>query len=56
MSHAFGKPIGLAAQVRKGQELMYVDTDEKFVEAAKKAIKQAAYKFPLKVKIEVVKK
>jgi large subunit ribosomal protein L10e len=56
MSHAFGKPIGLAAQVRKGQELMYVDVDEKNVELAKKAIKQAVYKFPIKAHIEIVKK
>ncbi len=56
MSHSFGKPIGLAAQVRKGQEIMYVDTDEKHINAAKKAIKQATYKFPLKAQIEIVKK
>jgi len=56
MSHAFGKPIGLAARVRKGQEIMYVDTNEKFINAAKKAMKQASYKFPNKIQIEIVKR
>lgn len=56
MSHPFGKPIGLAAQIKKGQEIMFVDTEEKYVKVAKDAMKQAVYKFPLKGKIEVVKK
>ena len=55
MSHAFGKPIGLAARVHKGQELMVVSTTEKFVDIAKKALKQAIYKFPVRGHIEVVK-
>ncbi len=56
MSHAFGKPIGLAARVKKGQELMYIDVNEKSIDFAKQAIKQAVYKFPLQGTIEVVKK
>ncbi|MCD6547299.1 MAG: 50S ribosomal protein L16 [Nanoarchaeota archaeon] len=56
MSHSFGKPIGLAAQVKKGQEIMYVDTTEKYVDIAKEALKQAIYKCPMKGHIEVVKK
>ena len=56
MSHSFGKPIGLAAQVRKGQELMFVETEPKHLEIAKKALKQAIYKFPLKEQMQIVKK
>ena len=56
MSHAFGKPIGLAARVKKGQEVLYIDTDQKHLEVAKLAMKQAIYKFPLKGQIEIVKK
>lgn len=56
MSHAFGKPIGLATRIKKGQEIMYVDTNEKFINAAKKAMKQASYKFPNRFQIEIVKR
>jgi len=55
MSHSFGKPIGMAARVHKGQELLVVKTTIKHVEAAKKALKQAIYKFPLKGHIEIEK-
>ena len=53
MSQAFGKPIGLAARIKKGQELLVVKTTEKFVDTAKLALKQATYKFPLKGHIDV---
>jgi large subunit ribosomal protein L10e len=56
MSHSFGKPIGLAARVVKGQEIMYVDVESRNIDAAKKAIKQAVYKFPLRAQIEIVKR
>lgn len=53
MSHSFGKPIGMAARVKKGQEVLVVKTTEKFTQSAKEAIKQAVYKFPLKGHIEI---
>ena len=53
MSHSFGKPVSVAAQVRDGQELMVVETTKKFTEVAKKALKQAIYKFPVRGHIEV---
>jgi large subunit ribosomal protein L10e len=48
MAHSFGKPVGLAAQVRKGQEFMVVFTDKKHVEAAKTALRQASCKTPIR--------
>ncbi len=56
MAHSFGKPIGLAAQINKGQEVLTVDVDEKHIKVAKEALKQAIYKCPFKGKIEVDKK
>ena len=46
MSHSFGKPVGLAAQVRKGQEVMEVEVPKGKEEHAKKALKRASMKFP----------
>lgn len=56
MAHSFGKPIGLAAQIKYGQELMFVDTTDDHLDAAKLALKQAFYKCSFKGQIEVVKK
>lgn len=46
MKHSFGKPIGLAAQVRKGQTLMEVSVNKQNIEFARKALKRASYKMP----------
>ncbi len=58
MSHAFGKPIGVAAQVKKGKVLFEVFVDEKNVDVAKKALKRAVHKLPLSgvIKVEKVNK
>ncbi len=56
MSHSFGKPIGLAAQISKGQEVMIVDVDKKYIDVAKTALKQAIYKCPFKGRIVADKK
>ncbi len=56
MSHSFGKPIGLAARIKEGQEVIIVDVEEKHVNVAKTALKQAIYKCPFKGRIEIVKK
>jgi len=45
MAHSFGKPIGAAAQVRKGQVLFQVDVDEKNVLVAKDALSRCSKKF-----------
>jgi large subunit ribosomal protein L10e len=53
MAHSFGKPAGLAAQLRKGEELMAIYTEKKNVDAAKEALRQARCKTPIKGLIEV---
>jgi large subunit ribosomal protein L10e len=55
MSKAFGKPIGSAARVREGQEIMYVRIDEAGVKLARQALKLASYKLPCKVSLLVKK-
>lgn len=55
MAHSFGKPIGLAAQIRRGQEVMYIETDEKNVNFAKEAFKQVMCKSPIKGQIDINK-
>jgi len=48
MAHSFGKPVGLAAQVRKGEELMVVYTNKENIDKAKLALRQACCKTPIK--------
>ena len=55
MKHAFGKPIGLAAQVKKGKEVMLVFVNQGGLEIAKKALKKGANKMPGKERIVVEK-
>jgi len=53
MAHSFGKPVGLAAQVFKGQEFMLVYTNKENIDAAKLALRQACCKTPLKGHITI---
>ncbi len=53
MSHAFGKVIGIAAQVKKGKVLFEVHVNKDKVDIAKRALKKAVYKLPLPGKIKV---
>ncbi len=46
MRQSFGKSIGTAARVRKGQKIIEVQIDGSNLELAKKALKQASYKLP----------
>lgn len=46
MARSFGKPISVAAQVKKGKVLMFVSVDKKNLALAKHALKRASYKFP----------
>jgi large subunit ribosomal protein L10e len=52
MAHSFGKPIGRAAQIRKGQVLFTLKVNKQNLETAKKALKRASYKFPCSCLIE----
>ena len=49
MRQSFGKPIGTAAQVREGQALMEIRTDNANV--GKLALKKASYKLPTPCRI-----
>ncbi|MBW2966656.1 50S ribosomal protein L16 [Candidatus Woesearchaeota archaeon] len=53
MKHSFGKPIGRAAQIRKGQVLFQLKVNKQNLELAKKALKRASHKFPCGCLIEV---
>jgi len=51
MRKAFGKPIGTAARVRPGQNLMEVRLDSSKQKFAKEALKRASAKFPTTCRI-----
>lgn len=55
MKRSFGKPVGLAAQVRKGQVIFQASVDENFLPVAKKAVNRARYKLPCSFTLEVEK-
>lgn len=55
MSHAFGKPIGIAARVRKGQTIFQVDIDQKNLDLAKEALVRAATKLPCACTIDILR-
>jgi len=56
MQKAFGKTIGIAAQVKKGQVLAILRTTSNHVKTARLALKRAGYKMPCKTSIEVIGK
>lgn len=55
MSRAFGKPIGLAARVKKGKILVSVYVNEKDTKEAKIALKKVSHKYPMKTTIKISK-
>lgn len=52
MSQAFGKAVGVAAQVKRNQPIISIMTDKKDVETAKKALHFAMSRLPGKYYIE----
>ncbi|RLF22676.1 MAG: 50S ribosomal protein L16 [Thermoprotei archaeon] len=54
MRLAFGTPIGCAARVHRGQQLITVKTTEQFIEKAKEALRRAASKLPVPCRIVIV--
>src|SRR3990172_7219762 len=46
MAHNYGKPIGIAAQIKKGQPIFTVKTNKEHVPLARFAMKRASYKLP----------
>ncbi|MBU0615340.1 MAG: 50S ribosomal protein L16 [Nanoarchaeota archaeon] len=55
MKKSFGKPIGQACLLKKGQVLFQVGVDEKNIPLAKTAMRKAATKLPCTCSIEIVK-
>lgn len=53
MSHAFGKVMGAAAQVKKGKVLFTASVDKENIEFAKASLKEAIVKLPCSCSIEV---
>ncbi|MBI4447725.1 50S ribosomal protein L16 [Candidatus Woesearchaeota archaeon] len=56
MQKAFGRAVGIAAQVRKGQAIFSVDVEPANVAIAKEALKAATYRLPCKCLIVESKK
>lgn len=55
MSCSFGKPLSLAARVKKGKIIVSVFVNEKHTLEAKKALKKVSYKYPMKTTINIIK-
>lgn len=51
MQQAFGKPIGIAAQVRKNQILFSLGVEKQHKQQAKDALNKVRYKLPCRCKI-----
>ncbi|MDD5178104.1 MAG: 50S ribosomal protein L16 [Candidatus Nanoarchaeia archaeon] len=51
MSQAFGKPMGTAAVVKKGQKVFTVYTDKKYEKAARDALRAAFPRLPCQAEI-----
>ena len=56
MSHAFGKPYGLAAQVRKNQTVFEVSTEKQNIPIAREALKAGSQKLTASFNIVVTEK
>jgi large subunit ribosomal protein L10e len=55
MAHSFGKPIGLAAQIRKGQTIFEIHVDKNNLAGAKEAAGRIISKIPCKCQLAIVK-
>jgi large subunit ribosomal protein L10e len=53
MARSFGKPIGIAAQIHKGQVMFQVDVNKANLDVAKKALTRAKCKLPCSCLIQV---
>jgi large subunit ribosomal protein L10e len=56
MAHNYGKPIGIAAQIKKGQPIFTIKTLKEHLLLARKAMKRASYKLPCSCQILVEEK
>ena len=53
MQKSFGKPIGSAAQIRKGQTVFQISVDKANLELAKTALSRASKKLPCSYTIQI---
>lgn len=51
MRQAFGKPVAVAARLKKRRTILLVDVDEEHVFHAREALRKASHKMPIPVKI-----
>lgn len=56
MAHNYGKPIGIAAQVKSGQEVFTIHTSKEKAQLARRALLKASYKLPFKTSVVVIDK
>jgi large subunit ribosomal protein L10e len=54
MARAFGKPIGVAARLKKGQEVVTLKIDKQNIPLAREALHKIVYKWPGSYGISVV--
>ncbi len=54
MRLAFGKPSGVALQVKPGEKIVLIKTKKKFLDFAKQALKKFRYKIPARCSIEIL--
>ncbi|MEM2850134.1 MAG: 50S ribosomal protein L16 [Candidatus Bathyarchaeia archaeon] len=54
MRRAFGRPSGLAARVKKGQNIIILRTSENGLSFAKEALTRGASKMPIPTRIDVI--
>jgi len=53
MAHAFGKPKGIAVQIKPGQRLFMLRVNAQNLKTAKEALKRASSKIPTSARIEI---
>lgn len=56
MAKSYGKPTNVAARIKAGQELMYIDLTPEKEKIAKEALRKASCKLCVKTYVEVTKK
>ncbi len=54
MAHSFGKPIGLAARVKKGQTIFQINVDKQNLGIARQALERASKKLPCSCTIQII--
>ena len=53
MAHSFGKPVGVAARIKKGQTIFQVRVDKQNIGVAKQALERASKKLPCSCTIQL---